>query len=294
MPTAAIKPGCPDTPGVPVAGLDRRVRLQKELEKRGYRIVDESESPDRTVTDCHVLVGDDEIHLCADGVAVAERRLLQSLRKPIDGMVARVLNRRISLLLTRLLMHRRIHPNVVSVFALLVGLASGAVVAMGGYWAGVIGAALFQAQSVLDGVDGELARLRFQHSRAGQWLDTLGDDLSNLSFFVGMTVVMPAGWLRWVGIVGTMAFVVTEVVIYYALITIYRSGDLLDFKWDTGRPDGLGAKLGKLVKRDVFCLLAFVLALFGRLDVVLVLATAGALSTFVALVLQTARRGLRP
>jgi len=47
------------------------------------------------------------------------------------------------------------------------------------------GAFLFQAQSVLDGCDGERAAFSHRGSRTGEWLDTVGDDLTNYGFFAG-------------------------------------------------------------------------------------------------------------
>jgi len=52
-----------------------------------------------------------------------------------------------------------------------------ALIATGGYAAAVAGFGLAQLQSVLDGCDGELARVRFQQSAIGEWLDTITDDV---------------------------------------------------------------------------------------------------------------------
>ncbi len=43
-----------------------------------------------------------------------------------------------------------------------------------------LGFALEHTQSVLDGCDGELARVRFQQSKLGAWLDTFVDDVLNV------------------------------------------------------------------------------------------------------------------
>src|SRR5207247_11336043 len=53
-----------------------------------------------------------------------------------------------------------------------------------------IGALLFLTHSILDGCDGELARLKFLESRAGAVLDFWGDNLVHVAVFGCMAV----GW----------------------------------------------------------------------------------------------------
>ena len=53
-----------------------------------------------------------------------------------------------------------------------------------------IGALLFLAHSILDGCDGELARLKFQQSRWGGVLDFWGDNVVHTVIFACMGV----GW----------------------------------------------------------------------------------------------------
>ena len=78
----------------------------------------------------------------------ATRALLASLRKPIDGVVSRHLNRYVSLAVTRQLVRLGIRPNVFTVVFLLIGLIAAGCVAFTEYWwALVAGGVLFQAQS---------------------------------------------------------------------------------------------------------------------------------------------------
>jgi len=118
---------------------------------------------------------------------VAEQKLDRWLVKPTDGIYAR-LNRRISIPISRQLIKYPITANMVSVFTLGVGFASGAFFAYGGYWNTVVGAFLSLCASILDGCDGEVARLKLQESAFGCWLETVCDYLFYLSLFVGMTL----------------------------------------------------------------------------------------------------------
>lgn len=120
----------------------------------------------------------------------ATERLWDSCRKDIDGLISRHLNRHISLAISRRLVDTRIHPNTITVLNMLVGLLSGWFALQGDYRSVLIGAMLLQANSIFDGIDGELARVRWQFSKFGARFDYLGDNLANFSFFGALCVAM--------------------------------------------------------------------------------------------------------
>ena len=223
-----------------------------------------------------------------------EKASLNSLRKPADGIISRFLNRPVSLAITRRIADTPVRPNHVSVLTMILGISSGLVISKGGYGAGLFGALLLQIQSMLDGVDGELARLRSQCSRLGQWLDTVSDDLSELSFMLGATLAMPAAPFRWLGLLGIISYLIARGIQYSLLTTVYGTGDLQAFRWKLGKKDGLGEKLKLLFKHDLFCLLSLVLALFGRIDLALSLISTGSVIMLATLLSQLARHGIDP
>jgi phosphatidylglycerophosphate synthase len=122
-----------------------------------------------------------------EGLCSAERKLDRWLVKPTDGIYAR-LNRRISIPISRQLIKFPITANMVTLFTLGVGIASAVFFALGGYWNTLAGAFLCLSASILDGSDGEVARLKLQESAFGCWLETVCDYLFYLFLFVGMTV----------------------------------------------------------------------------------------------------------
>jgi phosphatidylglycerophosphate synthase len=117
----------------------------------------------------------------------AERKLDSWLVKPTDGIFARF-NRRISIPISRQLIRFPITPNMVSIFTLGVSLLSGIFFAMGGYLYMLAGALTGLFASILDGCDGEVARLKLQESAFGCWLETVCDYLYYLFMFTGMTI----------------------------------------------------------------------------------------------------------
>ena len=118
---------------------------------------------------------------------LAEQKLDRWLIKPTDGMYAR-LNRRISIPISRQLIKFPITANMVSIFTLGVGIASAGFLACGGYWSMLVGATLCLFASILDGCDGEVARLKLLESDFGCWLETACDYAFYLFLLVGMTV----------------------------------------------------------------------------------------------------------
>jgi 1L-myo-inositol 1-phosphate cytidylyltransferase / CDP-L-myo-inositol myo-inositolphosphotransferase len=125
----------------------------------------------------------------------AQAVLIRSLRKSVDGVIARHINRRFSLAATRLLMNTAIRPNHVTAFSLLVSVAAALTAARAtaaAPWWLIVGAVLWQLASMLDGIDGELARLKFQGSKLGEWFDTLTDDLGRFVLFIGSGIGVSA------------------------------------------------------------------------------------------------------
>lgn len=118
----------------------------------------------------------------------ATKILLESLRKPSDGLMSRLIERRFSLAITRHLANTPLTPNQVSLGVMLVGAVAGALFAQPGWGVQVVAALVFWCGSFLDGCDGELARLKFQESRLGGWLDLWVDNVVHSMVFFGMGV----------------------------------------------------------------------------------------------------------
>ncbi|MDB4964131.1 MAG: hypothetical protein JWP01_4130 [Myxococcales bacterium] len=110
-------------------------------------------------------------------LAEAERRLLASGRKTTDGPVSRWLNRPVSLALTRHLARAHVTPNQITTVVFVLGIVTAVLIARGSRQELLIAALLVHVASVLDGCDGELARVAVRSSRFGAWYDTITDNL---------------------------------------------------------------------------------------------------------------------
>lgn len=118
-------------------------------------------------------------------LAHARRQLRRSLIKPGDGPVSRLLNRRISTRISMALAPLRIAPDLVTISVFLLALLAALALGMG---QGLAGGLLAQLSSVLDGVDGELARLQFRASSRGAVLDSVLDRVADASILTALAV----------------------------------------------------------------------------------------------------------
>jgi 1L-myo-inositol 1-phosphate cytidylyltransferase / CDP-L-myo-inositol myo-inositolphosphotransferase len=108
------------------------------------------------------------------------------MSKPQDGFVSRFLNRPISRRITRFLLKFPIHPNAWTISIFILPLVAGAFLIRGDYVSVVIGAAIFQVFSILDGCDGEIARAKNLESKFGERLDYFCDFIASLLYVLAL------------------------------------------------------------------------------------------------------------
>jgi len=225
----------------------------------------------------------------------AEQHLFHALRKPQDGWTSRYLNRYISLAISRWLVKTPLRPNQVSVGILGVGIAGAWFAAQGGYGNLLLGAFLFQAQSVLDGCDGEMSRVTHRGSRTGEWLDTVGDDLTNYGFFAGAALGLYKVTQNPLYLVAGAITVVSGLIgsgLEYRYLIKIGSGDLLKYPLSQGQGTGKFSFIQPLFKRDTFVFMTLCAAALSLVGPMLCVFAAGAVGVLIA-VLKTELRLLR-
>jgi choline kinase/phosphatidylglycerophosphate synthase len=141
-----------------------------------------------------------------DDLKRAEEALLGATRNLVDGWVSRHLLRHVSKHVTRRIARLPITPNQVSFAVFLLSLAAGAMLAAAAVWgwpALIAGGLLVFTVDVLDGCDGELARLKVMSSSYGAFYDAVLDRWGDAALVLGLTVGAEAE--PWVWIVGFLA-----------------------------------------------------------------------------------------
>jgi phosphatidylglycerophosphate synthase len=121
----------------------------------------------------------------------AERKLVSAIRdqtRARDGFMARHVSRHVSLVMSTRLAQTPITANHVTFLGAGIGLLGALFLAKGGYLNQLIGCLLFLFCIIIDGVDGEVARLKLQESAFGHKLDIINDNIVHVAIFSGLAL----------------------------------------------------------------------------------------------------------
>ena len=204
--------------------------------------------------------------------------MLASLPQPTDGFFARYFDRRISIRLSVELVRRGVAPNLITGVATAVGLLGAAMLASSLYGVQVLGALLFVLSTILDGCDGEVARLSLRMTELGRKLDLIGDNVVHVAVFVaiGHLALGSNPGLPMLAAVGATLFGVMAAIVagFWYLGWLARSG----------RPAAILHRYEALLSRD-WAYVVLLLALVGQLPLLIWGAALGSNAVAAALVL---------
>lgn len=198
------------------------------------------------------------------GAEFAEENLvgaLSSQTKADDGFIASHFDRHISQFISRRIAHTGISPNQITLMGMTTGLIAAFLLSWPGYWPKLIGALLFVICVIVDGVDGEVARLALKESNFGHYLDIVTDNIVHAAIFIGIAFGLyhdagDATYLRFLWIMmGGFGL---------CLIAVYQCILRLDDETLNQSPRIL--RIMALVTNRDFAYLVLVLALIGRLS----------------------------
>ena len=219
-------------------------------------------------------------------LSAAETFLLKGLVKKEDGILTKHISRKISLAVTRRVAGTRVTPNAMTLMTASLGLAAAWSFASPALDRQIVGGVLFLLHSILDGCDGELARLKFKESRAGGTLDFWGDNVVHVAVFSAFAIAWSAAsGQSWPLILGALAVAGTILgagfVYMHAMRPRPAAGPLLTTVSPTHR-SRLTEILDAVARRD-FIYIVMVLSLFGKGYWFLAAAAVGTPGFFLAL-----------
>ncbi len=217
----------------------------------------------------------------AAAAARAEWALIRRTNKSFEGPVDALVNWRFSMRITRVLSHRSlgVTPNHVTIAAIVVGLFAAGLVARGTSACIAVAGVLLELNSILDSCDGELARLRFQYSKLGQWLDNLSDDIVDNLFIAAAGATLGGPWL-YLGVAAASGRVLVSVATYISVYRATGTGDVFAFRWwferteattdEVYSPRSVTTWLRSLGRRDTYVFVWMLACLVGFLPWIVV------------------------
>jgi phosphatidylglycerophosphate synthase len=119
---------------------------------------------------------------------VAMARVLRFETVETDGLMARIMDRKISWRLSYQLARTAVTPNQITIANTVFGLIAAWMFAGHGYWLPLLGSLLFLASVTIDGVDGEVARLKMAESPFGKRLDVITDNIVNVAVLAAIGI----------------------------------------------------------------------------------------------------------
>lgn len=216
-----------------------------------------------------------DIELVDEAAAkAAEWKLIRTMNKSHEGPVDALINWRFSMRITRALSRRSlaITPNHVTMIAIVIGICASAVASLGSYAMLALGGVLLQVQSILDSVDGELARLRFQFSKLGQYLDNMSDDIVDNAFIVAVGYALGGTWW-WLAVGAAAGRLIHAAVTYVWVIVKTGTLDVFAFRWwfesasasadEVYSPHSITTWLRSLGRRDTYVFIWMVACVCG-------------------------------
>lgn len=198
----------------------------------------------------------------------AETYLYGQIRKSVelDGVIAYYVMRPLARVFTRILLNTSVSPNQATLSALACGIGAAICAGIGGATCVALAGILYWLGGVLDCIDGELARMRLQSSKIGEWLDSMVDEFSTVSLIAGLGIGMTrdgygSEWML-LGFAGAAVAIMTLGPMYADLHRRKLPIDTAQFPWffgtasasTTDGPDGFFGKavniIGYFIRRD--------------------------------------------
>ncbi len=227
----------------------------------------------------------------------AERWLLQGLVKDTEGFMSRHVERKISLAVTRRLVGTNITPNQMTAVSVAIGVVGALFFLSPAPAYQLIGALLFLLHSILDGCDGEIARLKYLESRFGGLLDFWGDNVVHSAIFVciglGWWIADGARLPLLLACSATVGGLLSAGFVYQQTMRHKSSeGPLFTSTTTSEAPSRLSILADALARRD-FIYLVVIVSAFGKAHWFLILSAIGAPIFFMVVLWNSYREGVQ-
>lgn len=230
---------------------------------------------------------------CKNRINKAIKKISKHIIENTGGFIAQKINKRVSIPISIIMSKTRIHPNYLTIVNMFIGLMSSYMIYLctfdnysdsQKYIFMVTGGFLFQAASVLDGVDGEVAKFTLKVSKIGGWLDTISDNSTLLLFLISSsylyyTVVGGIISIVTIGILFIGLAIMLGIMVSY-LSKYSESGSLVaydrEFLQKLPEDDKLvrfALSMKYITKKEMFSICFFLVALTGYVYLIIPMAS---------------------
>jgi phosphatidylglycerophosphate synthase len=238
---------------------------------------------------------------CPDRAAVraADRWQYELIDKPLDAAITRYLYRPLARPLTYVFLRSPLSPNAISILSILLSLVGCAIASGPGAGTHVLGLAMLWLGCIVDCNDGEVARLRLESSKAGAWLDAMGDDMARIALVLSLgshVSYLHPTWPVWPITIAAVVLTITSLLlIYWYCVFVIHSANNQDYTraLEIGPGVATGPRTvwqvladwgAQIIRRDVIDLGVLILAIVQLPEVGWVPLTLGSVVTLAVVV----------
>ncbi len=203
---------------------------------------------------------------------------IEAIRTGSGGKIAQNINKRISIPVSLMLARLRVIPNVITFVNFLLGAVSIYLIATGGHIGQAAGGTLVQACSIIDGCDGEVARMTTRFSKLGGLFDTLSDQTLAVAL---IAVALSKVYINYPPVVFilTLTGLVSGVAIMFAIIIFFMrrysesmslasfNREFIDVLPETDYLARAMRYLQYLTRKELYSICIFVFCLFAAIHV---------------------------
>ena len=207
---------------------------------------------------------------------MAESKLIEDCKKSGEGYIT-YLTRLVSLKISKYLCRTNITPNQITASRIPIFIVSSIFIACNfNYWTyclGLIGHIM--CATVLDAIDGDVARLKFQFSKQGEWMDMANDIIASILFTISIAIansnLNSSTFDNVLNILTPILFITANLMMIHILFRNYSGGGFLSVMYDFSKNSRLKTILSEPVRRDTAMCIVCIIGMFYMTRAVLVM-----------------------
>ncbi|PKL41163.1 MAG: hypothetical protein CVV44_00565 [Spirochaetae bacterium HGW-Spirochaetae-1] len=169
-----------------------------------------------------LIKGDQFLIFNLNDIRNAEQLVSQFIISNTGGFIAQKIYKRISIPISLKVAGIRIHPGYFSVLNMFIGLMSSVFMMLAAdrssessyrYFMMAMAGIFFQTSSVFDGVNDEVSKFTFNFSKTGDWIETIGNNLTLLFFLIS------SSYLNYSYLGGTVSL--ASIIVMFASLAVF-------------------------------------------------------------------------